>query len=436
MGSSGNECSAFDSGVLFSELRPTDALVSANSVQTAAVLGTDSLGCPCDCSGSGSGVLFFGNRAGRLRQVFRAFRSPRSRSGLGSPSSASLGPIVLMSEDAAGVAPTMEAPQVTEPAAAAAPTTEAPAADAAPAPAPEPSTEAPATVVQTSAPPAESVPAAAAEAPPAAAPAYDPNGAQMTSAPGAENMAAMPAQVAGMQQAPAGQNSDDFNQWLLQGVKGVQHAQQQGQAMQPGQHEQQQQQHQQQQQQYHQQQQQQQQQYQQQQHQQYQQQDHGMQQHPATSMGHQGYGGYDGYGQGHGGYGHPADGMHHMAAAAVQEEEQMPLPELPLCPFEVKKLRVPEIKAMLNTRGIHMEMMQGVLKKDLLEMLIEKLDEEGNLKDDPPEKKPRVYIEDDGQDEDDDDGALEEEEDEEYDPVSDVSGAEQDDDDTIWNTDI
>jgi len=99
MGSSGNECSAFDSGVLFSELRPTDALVSANSVQTAAVLGTDSLGCPCDCSGSGSGVLFFGNRAGRLRQVFRAFRSPRSRSGLGSPSSASLGPIVFMSED-------------------------------------------------------------------------------------------------------------------------------------------------------------------------------------------------------------------------------------------------------------------------------------------------------------------------------------------------
>lgn len=75
---------------------------------------------------------------------------------------------------------------------------------------------------------------------------------------------------------------------------------------------------------------------------------------------------------------------------------------------------------------------QGVLKKDLLEMLIEKLDEEGNLKEDPPEKKPRVYIEDDAADEEEDDGAQEEEEDEEYDPVSDVSGAEHDDDDTIW----
>jgi hypothetical protein len=214
--------------------------------------------------------------------------------------------------------------------------------------------------------------------------------------------------------APAA-NTDDFNQWLLQGVKGVQNLQSQGVAMQPVHGMQ-----------------------------------HGMQagvqQQPGMQGDYQhqvqhqptGYGGYghsDAYGQGYGqgGYGHPSDGMHHMAAAA---QEEIPLPELPLCPFEVKKLRVPEIKAMLNTRGIHMEMMQGVLKKDLLEMLIEKLDEEGNLKEDPPEKKPRVYIEDDGQDEEEDDGALEEEEDEEYDPVSDVSGAEQDDDDTIWQEDV
>ena len=113
------------------------------------------------------------------------------------------------------------------------------------------------------------------------------------------------------------------------------------------------------------------------------------------------------------------------------------LPDLPICPWEVKKLRVPEIKAMLSNRGIHMEMMQGVLKKDLLEMLLEKLNDEGALKEDPPEKKPRVYIEDNISDDEPDAGAEEEESDEEhYDPESDVSGAEQSEDDTIWADDV
>ena len=92
---------------------------------------------------------------------------------------------------------------------------------------------------------------------------------------------------------------------------------------------------------------------------------------------------------------------------------------------------------MLSNRGIHMEMMQGVLKKDLLEMLLEKLNDEGALKEDPPEKKPRVYIEDNISDDEPDAGAEEEESDEEhYDPESDVSGAEQSEDDTIWADDV
>jgi len=84
----------------------------------------------------------------------------------------------------------------------------------------------------------------------------------------------------------------------------------------------------------------------------------------------------------------------------AQPVQQIVLPELPICPFELKKLRVPEIKAMLNSRGVHQEYMQGVLKKNLLEMLLTKLEEEGNLKEDPPSKKPRVYVEDDGEDDD------------------------------------
>ena len=138
-------------------------------------------------------------------------------------------------------------------------------------------------------------------------------------------------------------------------------------------------------------------------------------------------GGYGGYG---GGY------MQPMMEQAPPKPEIV-LPELPICPFEVKKLRVPEIKLMLTQRGIMMEMMQGVLKKDLLEMLLEKLEDEGALKEDPPEKKPRVYIEDDVANDSPDDGALDEESDEEhYDPESDVSGGEQSDDDTIWADDI
>jgi hypothetical protein len=65
-------------------------------------------------------------------------------------------------------------------------------------------------------------------------------------------------------------------------------------------------------------------------------------------------------------------------------------------------------------------------------MLLEKLEDEGALKEDPPEKKPRVYIEDDLDDGEPDDGAEEESDEEVYDPGSDVSGAEQEDDDTIW----
>jgi len=144
--------------------------------------------------------------------------------------------------------------------------------------------------------------------------------------------------------------------------------------------------------------------------------------------------GYDqgGYGGGYGG-----GGGYMSQYAEEPPKPQLVLPELPIAPFEVKKLRVPEIKHMLQERGIHMEMMQGVLKKDLLEMLLEKLDDEGALKEDPPEKKPRVYIEDDVANDSPDDGALDEESDEEhYDPESDVSGGEQSDDDTIWADDI
>jgi len=176
--------------------------------------------------------------------------------------------------------------------------------------------------------------------------------------------------------APDGSNPADFSQWLLQGVKDVQ-----------------------------------------------------QQQHAPPTAGH--------------GWGQPAasqwpqQSAQHGGAAyhpdqGVQEPAAIALPEVPICPFEVKKLRVPEIKAMLNARGVHQEYMQGVLKKDLLEMLMAKLEEEGNLKEDPPSKKPRVYVEDDVSSEG-EEGAEEEEESEEYDPDSDESGAEQEDDDVIWD---
>merc|ERR1711970_873925 len=81
-------------------------------------------------------------------------------------------------------------------------------------------------------------------------------------------------------------------------------------------------------------------------------------------------------------YGAPSHhGMEHTGPPVHEEPkvEYIEVPVGPLAPKQIKKLRMPELKAMLNERGVDTDEMR---KADLVDKLIEKFKIEGKLLDD------------------------------------------------------